>query len=134
MKYEAAVSYSAPRATQDQFDAMVSLAYNIGTAGFSGSTVAHQHAMGDTQGAADAFRMWNKSQGAVLPVLVKRREQERAVYLHGHGSPYSIPSTSTDPSLARASAWHPAMIALGALALSVWLLPKLGVGRRLLRA
>lgn len=30
--------------------------------------------------------------------------------------------------------WSPGMLALGAVALSVWLLPKLGLGRRLLRA
>lgn len=134
IKYEAAVSFSAPKATQQQFDAMTSLAYNIGTAGFAKSTVVQRHAMGDYQGAADAFRMWNKSQGKVLPVLVNRREKERAVYLHGHGSPYSVPTTSSAESLAAAPAWSPTMVLLGALALSVWLLPKLGIGRNLLRA
>lgn len=88
VKYETAVSLSTPSATQPQFDAMTSLAYNIGTAGFAKSTVARLHNAGDHQGAADAFRMWNKSQGAVHPGLVARRERERTVYLSG-GYSYS---------------------------------------------
>jgi lysozyme len=67
--------------TQNQYDAMVSLAYNIGAAGFTSSTVARLFNAGDIQGAADAFRMWNKSQGSVSPALVARREQERALFL-----------------------------------------------------
>jgi lysozyme len=95
VKYETAVSLTTPNATQQQFDAMTSLAYNIGTGGFAGSTVARLHNMGDWQGAADAFRMWNKSQGAVLPVLSARREQERGVYLNGYpGHGYSEPPMS----------------------------------------
>ena len=94
-KYELAVSTTTPNATQQQFDAMTSLTYNIGTGGFAGSTVAKRHNMGDFAGAADAFRMWNKSQGVVLPVLTKRRERERAVYLSGaygyDGTPSAIP-------------------------------------------
>jgi lysozyme len=92
VKYEAAVSYTTPTALQHEFDAMVSLAYNIGTGdldtgkgGFAGSTVARMHNMGDRESAADAFRMWNKSDGAVNPDLVARREKERGIYLNGFG-------------------------------------------------
>jgi lysozyme len=97
VKYETAVSLTTPDATQDQFDAMTSLTYNIGTAGFAKSTVAARHNMGDYAGAADAFRMWNKSQGNVLSVLTNRREKERSIYLNGHGY-YSSPPMSTQPS------------------------------------
>lgn len=82
-KYELAVSTVVPNASQSQFDAMTSLAYNIGTGGFAGSTVARLHNLGDYAGAADAFRLWNKSQGKVHQGLVKRREREREVYLSG---------------------------------------------------
>jgi Phage-related lysozyme (muraminidase) len=96
VKYETAVSLTTPNTTQSQFDAMVSLAYNIGigTGGFAGSTVARLHNMGDYQGAADAFRMWNKSQGVVHQGLVARREKERGVYLNGYGSSthYPVPA------------------------------------------
>jgi lysozyme len=103
IKYETAVSYTTPTALQHEYDAMVSLAYNIGTGdldlmkgGFAGSTVARMHNMGDKQSAADAFRMWRLSDGAVNPVLVKRREKELGIYLHGYGGgPYSPPPSST---------------------------------------
>lgn len=105
IKYETAVSIVAQNTTQDQFDAMTSLAYNIGigdvpsrSKGFAGSTVARLHNMGDYAGAADAFRMWNKSEGQVLPVLTNRREKERAIYLNGHGY-YSSPPMSTQPAV-----------------------------------
>lgn len=67
--------------TQNQFDAMVSLAYNIGESAFSGSSVARYFNAGDTAGAADAFRLWRKSGGYILTALVNRREQERALFL-----------------------------------------------------
>jgi lysozyme len=100
VKYETVVSLTTPRTTMQQFDAMVSLAYNVGTKGFADSTVARLHNMGDYQGAADAFRMWNKSQGVVHQGLVKRRERERDVYLNGYGpvAPYLGPQTTTPTS------------------------------------
>ena len=36
---------------------------------------------GDIEGAADAFLMWTKAAGRVLPGLVKRRQDERAMFL-----------------------------------------------------
>jgi lysozyme len=83
---EMAVSAAAPRATQQQFDAMVSLSYNIGVGAFKASTVLARHNRGDELGAADAFELWNQSDGKVNPDLVARRERERAVYLHGNYS------------------------------------------------
>lgn len=97
VKYETAVSITTPSALPHEFDAMTSLAYNIGTAGFAKSTVARLHNLGDKAGAADAFRLWNKSQGAVHAGLVKRRDKERNVYLYGYGSPYSTSSPATSP-------------------------------------
>ncbi len=77
--------------TQNQFDAMVSLTWNIGPgrppghrlgpAGFKGSSVARFHKQGKYQEAADAFRSWNKAGGRYLAPLAKRREEERALYL-----------------------------------------------------
>jgi len=104
-KYELAVSTTTPRALQHEFDAMVSLAYNIGTAGFAGSTVARLHNQGDRQGAADAFRMWKKSDGQDNPVLIKRREKERAFYL---GSAVTPPgSIPTPPPQQSTESWPP---------------------------
>jgi lysozyme len=74
--------------TQAQFDAMVSLAFNIGMgsaklarAGFATSSVLRKHLLKDYAGAADSFLLWNKGGGRVLPGLVNRRAAERAWYL-----------------------------------------------------
>jgi lysozyme len=80
--------------TQAQFDAMVSLAWNIGGGkfdnpdtpknegnGFRNSSVARHHKAGDYASAADAFRSWNRAGGKVIKGLVRRREEERALYL-----------------------------------------------------
>ena len=72
-------------ASQHEFDAMVSLAFNIGVAGFRGSTVLRLHRLGDHQGAARAFGMWNKAMvnGRLqeMPGLTRRRAAETAFYL-----------------------------------------------------
>jgi GH24 family phage-related lysozyme (muramidase) len=66
--------------TQSQFDAMVSLAYNIGVGAFSKSTVLRKHKAGDYAGAKAAFLMWNKNDGKVMAGLTRRREAEAALY------------------------------------------------------
>lgn len=66
--------------TQNQFDAMVSLAYNIGIAGYGGSTVLRDHRAGDYDGAAAAFLLWDEQAGQVLQGLVSRRMAEAEIY------------------------------------------------------
>lgn len=61
-----------------QFDALVSLAFNIGAGGFKGSTVARLVNAGDFRGAADAILMWNKP-----AMLIPRRRRERELFLTG---------------------------------------------------
>lgn len=72
-------------ATDNQFSAMVSLAFNIGLGGFLGSTVLRQHKAGNFAAAADAFLMWDKAHvdGQLVTVqgLLDRRIDERALYL-----------------------------------------------------
>ena len=65
----------------NQFSAMVSLAFNIGLGGFRASSVLRFHNAGDYAKAADAFLLWDKSGGRVLPGLIRRRRQERELYL-----------------------------------------------------
>ena len=62
--------------TQNQFDALYSLCFNIGETNFKRSTVVKRINAGDLKGAADAILMWNKP-----AVLQKRRERERALFL-----------------------------------------------------
>lgn len=66
--------------TQQQFDAMVSLAYNIGIRALADSTLLRMHKDHDYAGAAGQFARWNKSGGRVLAGLVKRRDAEARVY------------------------------------------------------
>lgn len=72
-------------ATQAQFDAMVSLSYNIGKYAFATSTVLRQHNAGNFKDAAAAFMMWNKiTINGVLTYsagLNNRRLSEKALYL-----------------------------------------------------
>ena len=62
--------------TQNQFDALVILAFNIGDVGFTTSTVLRRVNAGDFGTVPDAFRMWNKAGGKVDQGLVIRRENE----------------------------------------------------------
>jgi len=71
--------------TQAEFDAMVSLAFNIGVGAFHHSTVAREHVNGDIEAAADAFLLWDKAGREVLPALQRRRAEERAMYLEDAG-------------------------------------------------
>lgn len=69
------------KATQAQFDALVSFAFNVGVKGMAGSTVIKRHNDGDHQAAARAFSLWNKAGGKVWPGLTRRRAAEAALYL-----------------------------------------------------
>ena len=61
---------------QHEFDAYVSLAYNIGAKNFCRSTLVKKLNAKDYPGACSEIRRWNKAGGKVLTGLSKRREQE----------------------------------------------------------
>lgn len=65
-----------------QFGAMVALSYNIGNGNFAKSSVLRHHNAGRFAQAADAFLLWDKSNGRVLRGLVRRRQTERLLYLN----------------------------------------------------
>jgi lysozyme len=65
----------------NMYSACVSLAYNIGLAAFERSTVLKRIRLGNKMGAANAFLMWNRAGGRVLPGLMRRREAERKLFL-----------------------------------------------------
>lgn len=69
--------------SENQFGAIVSLAYNIGTGALSSSTVLKRLNAGDYAGAADAILMWDKAGGKVMKGLQRRRNAERALFLTG---------------------------------------------------
>ena len=61
---------------QHEFDAYVSLAYNIGANNFCRSTLVKKLNARDYPGACTEIRRWNRAGGKVLAGLTKRREKE----------------------------------------------------------
>lgn len=67
--------------SQNQFDALVSLVFNIGGTNFAASTLLKRLNARLYPEAADQFLVWNKQAGKVLGGLVKRRARERELFL-----------------------------------------------------
>ena len=67
---------------KEAIDALVSLAYNIGTGAFAKSTLLKRIKLNklDFDGIEAAFMMWVKSNGKVLNGLVRRRAAEFDMY------------------------------------------------------
>ena len=82
-RFERGVARLCPAAVnhQGQFDALVSFSFNVGLGALQRSSIRMRYNRGDIEGAADAFLMWTKAAGRVLPGLVKRRQDERAMFL-----------------------------------------------------
>ena len=74
--------------SQAQYDALVSLAYNIGASGFKNSTVVkyinnpdfHSSVYSDLE---SAWKAWNRTQGKVSNGLINRRQNEWNLYKRG---------------------------------------------------
>lgn len=66
--------------TQNQFDALVSFAYNLGLGSLKESTLLRRHKEGSYAGAALEFGRWNKASGKVMPGLTRRRAAEAKLY------------------------------------------------------
>lgn len=69
--------------TDGQRIAFTDITYNIGIAGFCGSSMARRTNAGDARGGCDALLMWNKVQGREIRGLTLRRQAERAICLRG---------------------------------------------------
>lgn len=71
----------------NQFDALVSLTYNVGVGVMRKSTLITKLNLGKYHGAADQFLVWNKitdpktGTKVISSTLTKRREKERALFL-----------------------------------------------------
>ena len=112
--------------TQPQFDALVSLVYNIGAGAFARSTLLRLLNAGDYRGAAEQFLVWNKVKGEVVTGLAVRRAKERAMFLEPapitESKPVEKPVSDTIQNVATAAG-----IATG----NPWLGPALSVLRSL---
>jgi lysozyme len=86
VNYEVAVEHhvTVPM-NQNQYDALVSLCYNIGPGNFHKSSVVSFLNQGHKRKAGQSFLLWNKATVdgvlTVLPGLVKRRQREMTLFL-----------------------------------------------------
>ena len=67
--------------TQGQNDALVSFAFNLGLGGVQRSTLRQKVLRGEIKAAADEFLKFTRGGGKILPGLVKRRQDERSLFL-----------------------------------------------------
>lgn len=67
--------------TQQQFDALVSFAFNLGCKAMSGSTLMKLVNAGDSAAAAQQFARWSKAGGKEVAGLVRRRQAEKELFL-----------------------------------------------------
>lgn len=69
------------KVNQNQFDALVSFAYNVGVGNLSTSTLLKKVLKNPSDTTiADEFKRWKYAGGKVLEGLVKRREREAQLY------------------------------------------------------
>jgi lysozyme len=68
---------------QNELDALVSFAFNVGEGNLRTSTLLRKLNAGDRAGAANEFQRWNKSAGRVLAGLVSRRSDEAELFRSG---------------------------------------------------
>lgn len=76
--------------TQQQFDALVSFSYNVGSAwmqnpGYQIYQLAHGASFTDAE-VLSIFKAWNHAGGEELPGLTRRREAEARMWLYGENS------------------------------------------------
>ena len=84
-RFERGVLRLCPASVGNQgiFDALVSFSFNVGLGNLQRSSLRMKTNRGEFDEAADEFLKWTKAGGRVLPGLVKRRNDERALYLSG---------------------------------------------------
>ena len=66
---------------QHQYDALISFAYNVGLKALADSTLWAKLLLGRYSEVAEEFLRWRYSKGSELPGLVKRRMDERSMFL-----------------------------------------------------
>ena len=83
-RYEKGVErYVQVPISQNQFDALVSFAYNVGLNNLRTSTLLKKLNAGLYKEAAEQFPRWNRSGGKVLRGLTIRRRKEKELFLSG---------------------------------------------------
>jgi lysozyme len=81
-QYEKAVNATGVELTQNEFDALVSLTYNIGAGNLASSTLVKMLKAGDSKAEiAKQFLRWDKAGGKPLAGLTRRRNAEAELFL-----------------------------------------------------
>ena len=82
-RFERGVNTLIPitRLTQNQFDALVSFSFNVGLGNLQASTLRAKLNRGEYEGAANEFPKWRKAGGRVLAGLVRRRADEKNLFM-----------------------------------------------------
>lgn len=100
---DAVASYLYAPLLQNQFDALVSLAFNITPAQFRDSDILRNLNAGDFLAAANGFDLWRKARihGRVMVVdaLVRRRAAEKGLFLEHPNGPPSAPTPLVKPEI-----------------------------------
>lgn len=80
--YEQGVdSFTTDKVNQNQFDALVSIAYNIGLQALKGSTLIRKvNVDPNDKTIKNEFMRWTKANGKVLDGLLARRKEEAELY------------------------------------------------------
>lgn len=116
---EAMLGAKSKSALPHEFDALVSLAWNIGLGAFGRSSVLRRYLAGDKAGAAQAFLLWDKAKvngvRQTVRSLTRRREAERLMFLGlGVGMPRTQPASmpqAVSPPTAAETAINPKPLA-----------------------
>lgn len=74
------VGPNGEKPNDNQFNACVSLAFNIGKAAFASSSVVRNWKAGKFKEAGDAIGLWNRDKFGVNSALVARRARETAIF------------------------------------------------------
>ncbi len=107
--YEQAVLASCKvKPTQGQFDALVSIAWNVMSAVRPTSSIIKAHNRRDWAAASRAFRLYNMAKGVVEDGLIARRQREGLMYLNaspiehsGIAEPIQTPEADPERPLAK---------------------------------
>ncbi|MCT4705186.1 lysozyme [Enterobacteriaceae bacterium H16N7] len=81
-RFERAVnSMLTVEVTQNQFDALISFSFNLGSQSLKNSTLLRKLNAGNAKEAANEFMRWNRAGGKEVSGLTRRREAERQLFI-----------------------------------------------------
>jgi lysozyme len=108
--------------SDQQFSALVSLAYNVGLGGLKRSSVLTAANERDFDAVPRRLNLWTKAGGRVLPGLVRRRAAEGALFMSANAAPSKeiVSPVQSKPISESRTIWSAVFVMLLA-ALQAWL-------------